>query len=127
MLFRSTAAGDWSIGSGQAAAAAILSWPRRPTAVFAANDEMAIGAIHAFVAAGMSVPGDVSVVGFDDIDFAAVGSPALTTIRQPRFAMGRAAVEAVTARIEGRTSAEGARILPSQRVLRASVGPPSAA
>ena len=119
-----TAAGDWSIGSGQAAAAAILSWPRRPTAVFAANDEMAIGAIHAFLAAGVSVPGDISVIGFDDIDFAAVGSPALTTIRQPRFAMGRAAVETVTARIEGRAATEQARILPFERVVRASVGPP---
>ena len=66
------AEGDWSIDSGQAAAAAILSWPQRPTAVFAANDEMAIGAIHAFAAAGVSVPGGMSVVGFDDIDFAAV-------------------------------------------------------
>ncbi len=119
-----TAAGDWSIGSGQAAAADILSWPHRPTAIFAANDEMAIGAIHAFAAAGVSVPGEMSVVGFDDIDFAAVGSPALTTVRQPRCAMGRAAVEAVTARIEGRTTAERARILPFERVMRASTGPP---
>ncbi len=119
-----TAAGDWSIGSGQAAAAAILSWPRRPTAVFAANDEMAIGAIHAFASAGISVPGDISVIGFDDIDFAAVGWPALTTVRQPRFAMGRAAVDTVTTRIEGRMSAERVRILPFQRVVRASAGPP---
>ena len=115
--------GDWSIGSGQAAAAAILSWPHRPTAIFAANDEMAIGAIHAFAAAGVSVPGDMSVVGFDDIDFAAVGSPALTTVRQPRFALGRAAVEAVTARIEGSATGERPRILPFERVLRASAGP----
>ena len=119
-----TAAGDWSIGSGQVAAAAILSWPQRPTAVFAANDEMAIGAIHAFASAGISVPGDISIIGFDDIDFAAVGSPALTTIRQPRFAMGRAAVDTITARIEGRTPAERVRILPFQRVVRASAGPP---
>ena len=119
-----TAAGDWSIGAGQAAAVDILSWPHRPTAVFAANDEMAMGAIHAFAAAGVSVPGEMSVVGFDDIDFAAVGSPALTTIRQPRFAMGRAAVEAVTTRIEGRTTAERARILPFERVMRGSAGPP---
>jgi LacI family repressor for deo operon, udp, cdd, tsx, nupC, and nupG len=122
-----TAAGDWSIGSGQAAAAEILSWPRRPTAIFAANDEMAIGAIHALAAAGVSVPGEISVVGFDDIDFAAVGSPALTTVRQPRFAMGRAAVEAVTARIGGRTAAERARVLPFERVMRASAGPPGGA
>ena len=119
-----TAAGDWSIGSGQAAAAEILSWPRRPTAIFAANDEMAIGAIHALAAAGVSVPGEISVVGFDDIDFAAVGSPALTTVRQPRYAMGQAAVEAVTARIEGRAAGEPARILPFQCIIRASVGPP---
>ena len=119
-----TAVGDWSIGSGQAAAADILSWPHRPTAIFAANDEMAIGAIHAFAAAGVSVPGAMSVVGFDDIDFAAVVSPALTTIHQPRFAMGQAAIEIVSARIEDRTPVEQARILPFRRVIRASVGSP---
>ena len=75
-------------------------------------------------AARESVPREMSVVGFDDIDFAAVGSPALTTIRQPRFAMGRAAVEAVTGRIEGQATAERARILRFERVVRASAGPP---
>lgn len=70
------------------------------------------------------MPGDISVVGFDDIDFAAVGSPALTTVRQPRFAMGRAAVETVTALIEGRISVERALLLRFERVARASVGPP---
>ena len=119
-----TAEGDWSIGSGQVAAAAILSWPERPTAVFAANDEMAMGAIHAFTTAGLSVPGDLSVVGFDDIDFAVINAPALTTVRQPRFAMGRAAVELVAARIDGRAVSEPTTILAHETMVRASAGPP---
>ena len=100
LLLTGTRAGDWSIGSGERAAAALLAGPDRPTALFAANDEMAIGAIRAAAALGLAVPGDLSVVGFDDIDFAALHAPALTTVRQPRFAMGRAAVACLTARIE---------------------------
>ena len=117
-------AGDWSIVSGERAAAALLAGPGRPTAIFAANDEMAIGAIRAAAALGLSVPRDLAVVGFDDIDFAALHAPALTTVRQPRFAMGRAAVAGLVERIEAGPRPRPPVILPHEIVRRDSAGPP---
>jgi len=74
---------------------------RRFTALFAYNDISAIGAIRAFEEAGMHVPRDISVVGFDDIPGAAFHQPSLTTVRQPLRRMGEIAVETLVARIEG--------------------------
>ena len=63
--------------------------PHRPTAIFCANDEMAMGCIHAIKAAGLRVPEDLSVVGFDDIRYADILDPPLTTVRQPAEEIGR--------------------------------------
>ncbi|MGA7220504.1 MAG: LacI family DNA-binding transcriptional regulator [Candidatus Sulfotelmatobacter sp.] len=71
------------------------------TALFAYNDISALGAIRAFQEAGLRVPQDISVVGFDDIQGAAYSNPALTTVRQPLAEMGRLAAQALVARIEG--------------------------
>ena len=117
-------AGDWSIGSGGRAATRLLARPEAPSAIFAANDEMAIGAIAAAAAAGLSVPGNLSVVGFDDIDFAAYHVPALTTVRQPRFAMGRAAVACLAERIEAMSDLPEPVILDHDVIHRDSAGPP---
>jgi DNA-binding LacI/PurR family transcriptional regulator len=76
-----TFAGDWSSGSGYAAGVRMLE-EGLPTAVVAANDQMALGLLRALSEAGVSVPGDVSVTGFDDVPDAAYYVPALTTIRQ---------------------------------------------
>lgn len=73
------------------------------TAVFVANDQMAIGVLHAFAEAGLSVPGDISVVGFDDVPEAAYLNPALTTVRQDFHAIGRRAIDLVTATLDGIT------------------------
>ena len=116
--------GDFSVSSGREAAAAMLRWHKRPTAIFASNDEMAMGAIHAVKAAGLTVPGDLSVVGFDDIGFSEIHAPPLTTVCQPRRAMGRAALELVVARIEGRPLPERTVTLHHELVVRASAGPP---
>ncbi len=116
--------GDFSFASGERAAAALLSGVERPSAIFAANDEMAMGAIRAAVTSGLSVPGDLSVVGFDDIDFAAIHAPALTTVRQPRLALGRAAIEVVSARIDGHPGQAEPLILGHDLIARDSVGPP---
>ncbi|MBB4141177.1 LacI family DNA-binding transcriptional regulator [Microbacterium invictum] len=93
--------GDWTAASGHSAATAL-----RPdaTAVFAANDQMALGALRALAEAGRAVPGDVGVVGFDDIADAADYRPPLTTIRQDFDALGAAAVTALVAAIEGTVS-----------------------
>ena len=86
--------GDFTMASGAAALRRLLA-RGRPQAIVCANDEMAIGAIKALREAGLGVPRDVSVIGFDDISFAAFSDPPLTTIRQPRREFGHAAVAAL--------------------------------
>jgi len=119
--------GDFSAASGARAGAALLALTPRPTAVFCANDEMAIGLIGALARAGVRVPQDISVVGFDDIAFAACFLPAITTIHQPRRAMGTVAV-ALMLRILGRDGADASlqmlQTLPFALIQRDSVGPP---
>lgn len=87
---------------GQEIGHRLLAGGERFTALFAFNDVLAIGAIHAFEQAGLRVPRDVSVVGFDDIESATYLGPGLTTIRQPLHEMGRMAAEAVLERIAGK-------------------------
>ncbi len=78
----------------------LLSLPVRPTAVFARNDFTAIGAMTAIKEAGLKIPGDVAIVGFDDIPLAVHTSPSLTTIRQPMHLQGQLAAEMLLRRIE---------------------------
>ncbi|WP_202899679.1 LacI family DNA-binding transcriptional regulator [Kordiimonas gwangyangensis] len=75
--------GDYSLASGAAAAGTLLAASNRPTAMVCFNDEMAIGAMHEIRKAGLSVPSDVSITGFDNLSFAAYTDPPLTTISQP--------------------------------------------
>ena len=121
--------GDFTAESGARAAETLLALTPRPTAVFCANDEMAMGLIGALARRGIRVPQDISVAGFDDIQFAACFVPAITTIRQPRRAMGQVAV-ALMHRLLGREGADQTapiqQILPHDLVLRDSVAPPAA-
>lgn len=87
--------GDFKATGGQQAVAAMLQQKQRPTAIVAANDLMAMGAMRELHKAGLRVPEDVSVVGFDDILFAELTNPPLTTVALPREEIGRAAVEAL--------------------------------
>jgi len=112
--------GDFSIASGRRAARKLLVCPARPTGVFAANDEMAMGAIVEIRAFGLAVPGDVSVVGFDDIEFAEIFDPPLTTVRQPRFEMGQRAMALIGRGLRGEALAAEEVILESEFVVRAS-------
>jgi LacI family transcriptional regulator len=91
--------GDFYYESGVAAMERLLSEPDPPTAVFAASDMMALGAMRAIHAAGLSVPGDVSVVGFDDIPMAAMAHPPLTTVRQDKVGLGTRAAQTLLERI----------------------------
>jgi len=84
--------GDFSLSSGRSAFDSFKVLTKRPTALFFANDEMAMGFLSTAYTAGVRVPRDVSVVGFDDIHFAQSCIPALTTIRQPRATMGATAM-----------------------------------
>jgi len=113
-------AGDWSAASGFAAAPALRE--SGATAVFAANDQMALGLLGGLHAAGVSVPGDVSVVGFDDVPDAAFYVPALTTVRQDFDELARRAVSLV---LGGTEADDAAHLAPVEPVLvtRASVAP----
>ena len=87
--------GDFRFEGGRMAASQILGEKMRPTAVVVANDLMALGAMQEFKAAGLRVPQDISVIGFDDISFASLSEPPLTTVNSPRVEIGRRAVEAL--------------------------------
>jgi LacI family transcriptional regulator len=83
--------GDWSEWSGSRAMEALLCLPQRPEAVFAASDNMAMGAVKTIRAAGLRVPDDIALVGFDDIPLASALEPPLTTVRQPIYRLGHTA------------------------------------
>lgn len=107
--------GDWTAASGHAAVAAL---PETMAALFAANDQMALGALRALAEAGRQVPADVAVVGFDDVEDAADYRPPLTTLRQDFDALGAAAVASLVSLIGGDTVAPV--VLTPQLVVRAS-------
>ena len=109
-------AGDFTESSGYAAAQRLVEGAR-PTAVFAANDAMAVGALRAFREGGLDVPGDVALVGFDDVPVAAYVSPALTSVHVPIHEMGRLAVRLV---LDGGGASPPA--LPTRLVVRESCG-----
>ena len=115
-------AGDWSSASGHRAGQQIAR-NREITAVFAANDQMALGVLQALQQNGLTVPGDVSVLGFDDIPEAAFFQPALTTIRLDFNEIGRRCVERLLKMIQG-TPLRPAPPLEPQLVVRSSAGPP---
>jgi DNA-binding LacI/PurR family transcriptional regulator len=118
------AEGDWTPASGYAAGRR-LAQLTDATAVFVANDDMAIGALRAFTEAGLSVPADVSVVGFDDIPAAPYLTPPLTTVRQDFTTVADRAVEVLTAMIEGRPYPAEPADLAVELTVRASTGPVS--
>jgi LacI family transcriptional regulator len=93
---------NFRLDGGRAEAAALLDLPDPPTAIFAFNDSMAIGAMQESAARGLRVPGDLSVVGFDDTMEATVVVPALTTVRQPLAELGRTAVSILLRQLRGR-------------------------
>ncbi|WP_159588071.1 LacI family DNA-binding transcriptional regulator [Chelativorans xinjiangense] len=117
--------GDFSLQSGAEAARAWLALQERPTAVFCASDQMACGFISELSMEGYSVPQDVSVVGFDDIDIARRFIPSLTTIHQPRNDIGAEAAKLLIERIgNGKAAAPAVEeVLPVELVARESSGP----
>jgi len=112
------------IGPGRNAALHLLGLPEPPTAIFAFNDNTAIGAIQAARVRGMRVPEDVSIVGFDDVEHATIVTPALTTVRQPLAEMGRTAVSLLNRLLE-RQQFETLHVeLATRLVVRESTAPP---
>jgi LacI family repressor for deo operon, udp, cdd, tsx, nupC, and nupG len=111
--------------SGRAAASYFMSLAQMPTAIFSANDEMAIGLIATLRRHGIECPRDISVMGFDDITVSQNYAPALTTMRQPREQIGRIATETLVNILEGnRTSPDPVRVvLRSELIVRESTAP----
>lgn len=114
--------GDWSSRSGFAAGQAVCEMPE-VTAVFAANDQMAIGVLRALHEGGRSVPDDISVVGFDDVPEAGYLIPPLTTVRQDFPAVGRRAIEVIRTALTGGPLTPSPLLAPTL-VVRASTAPP---
>jgi len=114
-------AGDWTPGSGFRAVEQ-LAGNDSYTAIFAANDQMALGAIHGLIRQGISVPGDVSIIGFDDIPEAEHFSPPLTTIRQDFAELGRTVMSTLLELLLDGTLAEAPHPVP-HLVVRESTGP----
>jgi len=92
--------GDWEHDGGYAAANNLLALDEKPTAIFAANDLMALGAIDAIQDAGLSVPHDIAVVGYDNRDFTKIVRPKITTVSMPVYEMGRTAASLLLQQIE---------------------------
>jgi LacI family transcriptional regulator len=114
--------GDFYFDSGHRGMQALLTLAEPPTAVFAAGDLMAAGAVRAVEEQGLTVPDDVALVGFDDIQLAAMTQPSLTTIRQDKIGLGAAAGEALLRMLEHADSAPPVTTLPVELVVRASSG-----
>jgi len=115
----------YKIGEGQYGLRALLVCQRRPTAVVCGNDVLAFGALIEARAAGISVPEQLSITGFDDADFAAHLNPPLTTVRVPLDDIGARAGDFLVARIEGR-AAPVINEVPSSLIVRGSTGVPPA-
>jgi len=117
------ARGNYTFETGKEAGAALLDQPERPTAIFASNDVMAAGVVHVARERGLDVPGDLSVVGFDDTAIAATIWPPLTTVRWPIRTMARSAARKL---IHPESAGLEQSQFPTEFVARASVAPPKA-
>jgi LacI family transcriptional regulator len=115
------AEGNWSSTSGEAGCAALLAADPGLDAIVAANDQMALGVLHAASARGIRVPDDLAVVGFDGLPESAQFIPALTTVSQPLRELGITAVQQVLAQVNGDPGARGRTItLPTELIIRDS-------
>ncbi len=117
---RYTIACGYEFNAGIGAMNSLLGLPERPTAVFAHNDVIALNAMYAIREAGLSVPGDVSVVGFDDIAEASISHPTLTTVSYPKSAMARWAAERLFEIINDHRTAPTIKLLPTNLIVRRS-------
>lgn len=112
--------GDYSFKSGIRAGNTIIYMKERPTAVFAISDIMAIGAIKAVREAGLQVPNDIAVMGFDNISFSSMCSPTLSTISQPRYDIGSIAMKLLVKQLENGLAARETIFLEHELIIRES-------
>lgn len=127
--------GDFHESSGIEGTSALLDLPQPPTAIFASNDIMALGVLAAARMRGLSVPGHLSLVGFDDIPMASMSWPRLTTVRQPLAEMGRVATRMLLRRLDWSANSDELQmvqnssfqsaVLPVELIVRQSTAPPT--
>lgn len=115
--------GNFSFDSGYAAARTLLSGTTRPTAILAQNDDMAVGALMAARDLGLSVPGDVSITGFDDSEVSRIVWPRLTTVQQPVFDMAASSADMLITQLAGDEPVHD-RMHAHTLIIRESAGPP---
>lgn len=118
------AIGEFTLESGRQLGHALIAHSPRPTAIVAGNDLIAMGILDAAASAGLSVPRDLSVVGYDDIVYAAYTAPPLTTVRQPVERVAAEIVRLLLSRIEDTDAAARSIVLEPQLVLRSSTREP---
>jgi LacI family transcriptional regulator len=116
--------GNFEISGGVSAAEQLLDLPEPPTAIFSFNDNMAIGAMQTARARGVRIPEDLSIVGFDDLEEAAIVTPALTTVRQPLAEMGRIAVSLLMRLLDNQRLEALHVELGTRLIVRDSTAPP---
>ena len=115
-----TIEGDWSATSGHAAFAQLLDRAAPPTAIFAQNDRMALGALRAARDRGLNVPGQIAVIGIDDMPLASYFDPPLTTMQQDLFGIGQAAAQLLIKAIEQPPATRQHLRLPAKLLVRQS-------
>lgn len=115
--------GDFHIAAGRAAVRHLHDQQIDYTAIFCTNDEMAVGAVNELRALGLQVPTDVSVIGFDDVDFALSSDPALTSVRQPRLEVGRRAMQMMVDLLSGKPLATRLYEADVELIVRSSTAP----
>ena len=114
--------GSFSLACGFEAGRKLLALRQPPSAMICASDELAMGAMNCAISAGVSIPDDLSVVGFDDIEFAAYANPPLTTVRQPMADIGRHLMRMMLNLLEGGSLSERRIELPHELIVRRSTG-----
>jgi LacI family transcriptional regulator len=114
--------GNWEIDGGYQASQTLLALKTRPTAIFAANDLLAVGAIYAIQDAGLNVPKDIAVVGYDDREFARIFRPPITTVSLPIYEMGAAAAELILKQLSQGQPAEAEQKVKGRLFIRESCG-----
>jgi DNA-binding LacI/PurR family transcriptional regulator len=114
--------GDWQVESGYAAAVELLAVEPRPTAIFAGNDLMAAGAMYAIFDAGLRVPQDVAIVGYDNREIARIFRPSLTTVTLPLYGMGQASADILLAMLAGKDELHEEIKIRGRLIIRESCG-----
>jgi DNA-binding LacI/PurR family transcriptional regulator len=114
--------GNWEVQSGYPAAKKFLALPQQPTAIFAANDLMALGAIYAIQEAGLRVPEDIAIVGYDDREITSISRPTITTVTLPCYEMGQTSAQLLLSQLENQIEIEAPIRVQGKLVIRESCG-----